>query len=320
MRILLIDADSTIPNLALMKLSTHYKNNGHIVDLKRLNIPYYPSRKKIHHKLDTEGYDLCFCSVIFPESFNYIHGDNIEFGGTGYSLEKNLPDEIEACEPDYTIYPENNISYGFLSRGCIRNCSFCFVPKKEGKIRKVNSVENIVRHPVTKFMDNNFLALYEANEIMQELIQKNIRHQFNQGLDIRLVDKTKSDLLSKLNYHKEYIFAFDNIKYKNIIEDKLSLMAWRKDWQFKFFVYVNPEMKIRETTDRIKILSDKKCLPYVMRDLSCWESDDKDFYTDIASWCNQPAFFKNMAFEEFMQRRTTNKKRIENSVRLFKTS
>ena len=251
MRILLIDADSTIPNLALMKLSTHYKNNGHIVDLNRLNIPYYPSRKKIHHKLDTEGYDLCFCSVIFPESFNYIHGDNIEFGGTGYSLEKNLPDEIEACEPDYTIYPENNISYGFLSRGCIRNCSFCFVPKKEGKIRKVNSVENIVRHPVTKFMDNNFLALYEANEIMQELIQKNIRHQFNQGLDIRLVDKTKSDLLSKLNYHKEYIFAFDNIKYKNIIEDKNSNIAIPVGAEATTFVPLRKELSNEDFEKKI---------------------------------------------------------------------
>jgi hypothetical protein len=317
MNILLIDADSTIPNLAIMKLSTFYKNINANVTVKRLNIPYYPNKKKHHITVATSNYDKCFCSVIFPGSLQYIHGDNIEFGGTGYSLTKNLPTEIEACEPDYTIYPENNISYGFLSRGCIRNCSFCFVPKKEGALKRVNSVDDIVKHPITKFLDNNFLALPDANIIMQELIQKNIKHQFNQGLDIRLVDKEKSQLLSNLNYHGEYIFAFDNIKYQDIIDTKLAIMDWRKDWQFKFFVYVHPDMPISDTTKRIKYLYKNKCLPYIMRDLSCWESINKNFYTDIAAWCNQPGFFKNMIFSEFMNKRTKNKERIKNSVTLF---
>ena len=317
MRVLLIDADSTIPNLALMKLSTHYKSIGWDVDLLKLNIQYYPNRKNQIKEIETIDYDQILCSVIFPRTLQYIKGDNIEYGGTGYSLEKTLPTEIECLEPDYSIYPENTISYGFITRGCIRNCYFCYVPKKEGSIRKVNEIENIVRHKKVKFMDNNILAYQGHKKELSKIVELGVRCQFNQGLDIRLLDKENSVLLSKLNYIGEYIFAFDDWKYRNIIDKKLELMLWRKDWQLKFFIYVNPEMPIADTINRIKYLHDKKCLPYIMRDLTCWDSPNKDFYTDIASWCNQPQFFKKMTFGEFLNRRTKNKNRIERSLKLY---
>lgn len=94
-----------------------------------------------------------------------------------------------------------------------------FVPKKEGYIHKVNNVEDIIRHKKVKFLDNNILAYEHHYNILEKLIELNIKCQFNQGLDIRLIDKNNSILLSKLNYLNEYIFAFDNIKYKNIIKE-----------------------------------------------------------------------------------------------------
>jgi hypothetical protein len=323
MKILLIDADSTIPNLALMKLSTYYKEKGNTIILRQLNIPYYPNRKKKIHIINTNKFDKIFCSIIFPGNNKYIKGNNIIFGGTGTDLSIKLPEEIENKKPDYSIYPKNNISYGFISRGCIRKCSFCFVPEKEGYIRQVNIIENIVRHKIVKFMDNNFLALPNCKELLQELIDKNIKCQFNQGLDIRIINQEISILLSKLNYYKEYIFAFDNIKYRNLIGDKLELLYWRRDWQFKFFVYVHPNMKIEDTLERIRYLGSKKCLPYIMRDITCWNSEYKDFYTDIASWCNQPSLFKKMTFKTFLEKRYLGKnrdKRINSSLNLYNLS
>lgn len=41
MKALLLDADSTIPNVALMKLSTYHKSQGDEVTLKELHITYY---------------------------------------------------------------------------------------------------------------------------------------------------------------------------------------------------------------------------------------------------------------------------------------
>lgn len=317
MNVLLIDADSKIPNLALMKLSTYHKSHGDSVDLIKLNLPYYPNRKKIFHYISND-YDKKYCSVIFDGNKRYIKGDNILFGGTGVNLDTTLLPEIESLEPDYTIYPNNIFSYGFITRGCIRKCSFCKVPKKEGYIHLVNEPENIIKHKITKFLDNNILAYNEHKRILQKLIDFKSKIQFNQGLDIRLIDSENSKLLSSLNYFGEYIFAFDNIKYKNIIQEKLKKLSWRHDWQFKFFVYIHPEMSLNETIERIKWLKNHKCLPYIMRDISCWNSEYNDFYVDIAAYCNQVNLFKKMDFDSFLEKRHTNKDRIIMSKKLYK--
>lgn len=303
MNVLLIDADSTIPNLALMKLSAYHKSVGNTVTLLCLNIPYYPSRIKTVHTIP-EGYDKVLCSVIFDGNKEYVQGSNIEFGGTGSGqLAKSLPNHIEALSPDYSIYPDNDISYGFISRGCIRKCSFCKVPEKEGSIRQIATIDEIVQHKTVKFLDNNILALPNHKDILQELVDKKIRCQFNQGLDLRLIDNENSILLSKLNYMGEYIFAFDNWAYKDFLETKLQLLKWRKDWQLKFFVYIHPDMPISETVNRIEWLRNNKCLPYIMRDIACWSSPNSDFYTDIASYCNQVAFFKKKPILDFLSQR-----------------
>lgn len=317
MKILLVDADSKIPNLALMKLSAFHKQKGDMITLLKLAISYYPNRRYKTHRLPS-GYDKVYCSVIFKGAKAFIKGQSIIYGGSGHSLSENLPKEIETIEPDYSIYPDNDTSYGFISRGCIRNCYFCDVPKKEGKLRQVSDLDKIIKHKKVKFLDNNFLALASHKQILGKLISLNIKCQFNQGLDIRLIDKGNSILLSRLNYIGEYMFSFDEWAYLKIIELKLPLLSWRKDWQFKFFVYCRPDMKIENITNRIKYLRNKKILPYLMRDIACWDSKYQSFYTDLAAWCNQPRLFKKMNFLDFLNKRHTRRnERIYNSNFLY---
>lgn len=315
MKVLLIDADSIIPNIPLMKLSAYHKLIGDDVELIHANLPYFPNRKKV--PFIVKAADKIYCSVVFDGNKEFIIGENIVFGGTGFDLSTNLPDEIEACHPDYSIYPNNNISYGFITRGCIRNCSFCKVPKKEGYIHKVACVKDIIRHKKVKFLDNNILALPEHKEILMELVNKNIKCQFNQGLDIRLLDSENSILLSKINYFGEYIFAFDNWKYKDLIEKKMSLLSWRKPYQLKFFVYVHPDMPLAETIKRIVWLKKNQCLPYIMRDINCWQSKNSDFFVDLAAYCNQVHLFKKMEFTEFLKKRHKNENRLIKSKSLW---
>jgi len=319
MKILLIDADSTIPNIPLMKLSTYHKDKGDEVKLVRANLPYYPNRKK--KLFFPEEADKTYCSVVFQGNKEYIRGKNIIFGGTGVDLTTNLSDEIEQGEPDYSIYPDNDTSYGFITRGCIRNCPFCVVPRKEGYIHKVADINTIIRHKKVKFLDNNILAYSKHREILTELVEKNIRCQFNQGLDIRLIDEVNSNLLSKLNYMGEYLFAFDSWSYKDTIEEKIEIIKWRKPWQLKFFIYVHPNMKLEETIKRVKWMKEHKCLPYLMRDISCWDSKYSKFYIDLAAYCNQPSFFKKMDFISYLEiirNRYKDKKRIDDNIKLWR--
>ena len=315
MKIVLVDADSVIPNIALMKLATWHKQKMDSVELLKLNLPYYPNRRK--RSVVIGAADRIYCSVVFEGNKDFIKGNDIVFGGTGVDLTTVLPNEVEECEPDYSIYPDNNTSYGFITRGCIRNCSFCKVPKKEGYIHKVADVDDIVRHKKVKFLDNNILAYPQHKNILSEIVEKKIRCQFNQGLDIRLIDADNSILLSKINYLGEYIFAFDNWKYKTMIEEKMAFLSWRKPYQLKFFIYIHPDMALRETVKRILWVRNHKCLPYIMRDISCWQDKYSDFFVDLASYCNQVRVFKKMEFSEFLERRHKKAERIASSKLLW---
>ena len=70
---------------------------------------------------------------------------NVEYGGTGFYYDKapKLPDDIEHIFPDYHLYDDfvkeqikkgvkpkdlkeyTDVSIGFTTRGCIRQCKFC---------------------------------------------------------------------------------------------------------------------------------------------------------------------------------------------------
>lgn len=163
MKIGLIDVDghSGFPNLALMKLSAWHKNNGDSVE-------WYSPMFSGHM-------DKVYMSKVFtfsPDFQYYIDAEEIVKAGTGYKdYTTVLPDEIENTFPDYSLYPQADYAIGFLTRGCIRNCPWCVVPKKEGKLHAVNTWQNIKR-PDSKrilFLDNNVLASDHGIHQIEEL-------------------------------------------------------------------------------------------------------------------------------------------------------
>ncbi len=59
---------------------------------------------------------------------------------------------IEALIPDYSIldqidykYPVHDAYLLYASRGCIRTCAFCGVPKLEGGLRETPSITAIIK-------------------------------------------------------------------------------------------------------------------------------------------------------------------------------
>lgn len=318
MKILLINVDSRW-NMAIRKMFSFFRKNNE-VDMINLGFSGYPhKRTKV---IDAADYDKVFVSNIFDinkDRVTVINCEDVTFGGIGSNNPHlQLPDEIEMTEPFY--YDDEDTSHGFITRGCIRNCWFCKVPKFEGKLKEYNTVESIVKHKKVKFYDNNILAYSKHMEVFQWLLDHpEIKCEFNQGLDFRLVNDENLAALSKLNYMGEYIFAFDEPKYQPLLEKKLILMKKyiSKPWKLKFYIYYHPSMDLKQLFDRVEWCRKNECLPYVMRDRACWDCDKKNFLIDYTAYCNQPAFFKNLTFEQFLEKRTKNEKRKTESLKTF---
>ncbi len=194
MKVSLIDVDGhNFPNLALMKIAAWHKAHGDIVDWY---MPLFSHPDKI------------YASKVFtftPDYIDYNPNDpQPTKGGTGYDIESKLPDEIESMQPDYDIYPPHlyDFAIGFLTRGCIRKCPWCVVPRKEGGIKEVGDIRKIGVKKNVILMDNNFLAA--SDDFIQEQLQLskrlNLRIDFNQALDARLVDCRKAAWLAGVKW------------------------------------------------------------------------------------------------------------------------
>ena len=326
MKILLINVDSPW-NMAIRKMYAYFTNQNHEVQMIDLKFSGYPHNRS--KQIDASGYDAVYVSNIFrrnAHNVTVLNCQNVEYGGIGSrNPEKQLSCEIEQMDPYY--FPDEDTDYIFITRGCIRNCLFCLVPKYEGKLREYNpDLSRMIKHKKVKFLDNNILAYEKHCEVFRYLIDHNIRCEFNQGLDFRLVNDTNLDLLSKLNYMGEYIFAFDDPKYEKMISQKITLIKKYipKAWKIKFYIYFNAEsMNVSEMIRRVEWCRKNECLPYIMRDENCWNAPNKDFLTDYAAYCNQPKYFKNISFERFLHDRhdkrykKPNHTRIQNSLEEF---
>lgn len=216
MRVLLLDLDiitkrRPFPNLALMKLSAYHKARGNEVFL---NFPLCLP-------------DLTFASCVFTWNARNTIGisPDASLGGSGIDLKTELPPEVEHIKPDYSLYANTNFSLGFTSRGCIRKCPWCLVPDKEGTIKPWAHIYEFWDHHHRKIvlLDNNLLASPNWKETLSELGKENVEVDFNQGLDIRLLDDEKVSFLKGLRT-RVLRFAFDDIAYEKAVRTGIELL------------------------------------------------------------------------------------------------
>ena len=233
MKIGLIDVDGhNFPNLPLMKISAWHKSKGDSVRW------YEPFDGLI------EKYDKVYLSKVFSFSHDYdlpIYADEIIKGGSGYCIElvdgkeiyradrdRNLPEDIEHIYPDYLIYPDltKNTAYGFLTRGCPRGCSFCHVKAKEGlKSYKVADLSEFWKgQKKIVLCDPNILACKDHLDLLQQLADSKAEINFNQGLDIRLINDKNLEIIKNMRLSNIHL-AFDRWQDKEIIEPKLRAFA-----------------------------------------------------------------------------------------------
>jgi hypothetical protein len=251
LKILLVDVDSTIPNIALGRLSTYWKARGASISFQQCKVPYHSTRPIPPITLDLQHFKKAYVSTIFKtshESVGIINEQNTELivGGSGVPDEIDpgpLPPEIAGCAVDYDLWPDNKTSYGFITRGCIRRCSFCEVHKREGNIRFESHPRDIIQHKTVKFLDNNFLAYPEHQAILWWLWKEKVLYQFNQGLDIRLLTEDAARIIGESRYKGDYIFAFDRMDDQKQIDRGLEIAKkYLPSYRCKFYLYVHPSM------------------------------------------------------------------------------
>ena len=350
LRIGLIDADlldhgTKHPNLALLKMSGYCKS-VQLQDGQFHNVRLVCSYSEISFDNDLSNidFDVIAISRVFkfttlPKHIQRLVDEHLAYyGGTGF-FEINgpaLPDEIEHHMPDYHLYDEYidiqtggdeskkkkhwddylNYSIGFTTRGCIRHCGFC-VNRLLSKVVEWSPVSEFLapERPNIYLWDDNIMAATPTlfKKVMESLMATNKSFQFRQGLDIRLMTDEKAELLSRVKYHGDFIFAFDHYKMddpnerKQVEQTIKGLKTWRRHCNKSTKLYVlvgydgQDEKDIEGAFYRIKVLMNFRCLPYIMRFEAYHQSRFKGLYIQIARWCNQPNFFKKMSFRQFCE-------------------
>ncbi len=259
-QVLLVDVDSKIPNLALMKVSAYYKSLGCEVGF------------------NVADPDIVYASIVFKQNRHDADGlkfwypdAKIDIGGSGYDLHKCLDPKIESMQPDYSIYPECDHYLGFTTRGCIRHCPFCIVPTKEGGFTIVYHISEICHGEDFNncvLMDNNILANRKHFfETADWLIDNNISVDFNQGLDARLFDQNIADKLAELKAFRTWRIAFDSMDYK---EDVLKAVRMMEDVGISLkhdvmcYVYCDSDKDVDDAVERCRILKNAGVTAYSM--------------------------------------------------------
>lgn len=294
MNIGILPVDSNYPNLALMKISSFHKSIGDHVEM--------------YNQLCR--YDKVYASKIFnftPDSLYFINSDQIERGGTGYYINKKLPEEIDKLQPDYSLYPINeNIAYGFLTRGCPNKCKWCIVPEKEGKVTPYMDVEEIAidgrDHLI--LMDNNILASDYGLCQLEKIANKKYHVDFNQGLDARLVNKDIALLLSKIKWIKRIRFGCDTPSQIISVEKAMKLLD---SFGFKgeYFLYCIL-LDFEESVNRVcHFRNNKRVIIHAQpfRSIIKKQNQIPQWQKDLAHWCDRKEIYRSCEFKDFSPRR-----------------
>lgn len=295
MRIGLIDVDGhNFPNLALMRISTYHKSIGDTVEWWWSDL--------IH-------YDVVYMSKIFSNAYSKdvpepMNADMVIKGGTGYcislgadgrehydqSKNTSLPEEIERCRPDYSIYPQIDFAISMTTRGCPRGCPFCHVANKEGRRSvKVADVKDFWNgQKEIRVLDSNITACKDKLELFRQYKETGATIDFTGGLDIRFLTDEDIEIINQTRLRRLH-FAWDN--------PKDNLEKYFRNFKEKFnrslkkgmvYVLTNYNSTIEEDLYRIYTLRDWGYDPYVM---VYNKPDAPKEIKRLQRWCNNKFIF-----------------------------
>lgn len=167
---------------------------------------------------------------------------------TSAPIEERIPDYSILEHIDYT-YPVRDAYFGYASRGCIRKCHFCGVPKLEGAQKEMPPLTQLVEGVSSRYgekkdlilMDNNITASSRYKEVMAEIRdlgftpgsvlergRKRLKRRvdFNQGVDARILAKSPMYLKEMATVCISPLrIAFDHMGVRKVYETSVRMAA-----------------------------------------------------------------------------------------------
>ena len=252
MKVALVNIEPKVENTVYMQIGKYHEQLGDTVEW------YSP--------LFHVEYDKIYCSSIFQFTNKKIVTADMVIGGTGFNVRSKLPSEIEACDLDYSIYPNCKTSYVWFSRGCYNSCPFCVVPTKEGKLRCAtpkNLNPNATRISV---MDNSFTALpeiafYDAIDFLKKV---NLPVDFECGLDCRIYQPERLvAICGSLKIYHQIRTAWDNPR-EDLRKDLLRMASVFGSSKIMVYVLIGYWSTPQEDLMRVQAIRELKLDPWVM--------------------------------------------------------
>jgi hypothetical protein len=215
MRVLLVEPDyyTRYPPLGLLKIGAYHRSKGDHIELVRgLKKPVTAPDLVYVTSLFTYAWKpvheaVAYYKVMFPNAEIHLGGiyasllpEHAKLSGA-HVVHQGLMPEAENLMPAYDLVPTWHASILFASRGCIRRCGFCSVPKLEGRPNNLKYGIRSLIYPTHKrviLWDNNILGNANWRDIFDELIELQLKVDFNQGLDARLMTDEAAEKLGRI--------------------------------------------------------------------------------------------------------------------------
>lgn len=286
MKVALFAQDSKMPNIAIMKLSSWHKSQGDQVVLN-------PSSPR--------GFDRTYVSIILTSSRKSARDiaavfPNTQIGGTGWSINTTLPDAVEKMAPDFQLYTPQDLyplmrgaksreakmaaaeglvraGIGFSARGCINSnsslcSSFCCVPAKEGAIRQVASIRDLL-NPVSGskdlfLLDNSFISDPLFVEKVEEMNELGLTVDIQSGIDLRRLTEDKAQALASLRHRSGLRMAWDQIEQENLILQGINTLKKFYKRDKTCYMLIGHGSTEAEDMMRVRKLHENGVRPYVM--------------------------------------------------------
>ena len=278
-----------------MQIAAHHRKRGDTVDWWR--------------PLTDHLFDLVYCSSLFDFTDKSEVPKSAICGGTGFDISSRLSGDIEGCNLDYSVYPNCQTTYLWFSRGCVRNCAWCVVPEKEGRIHPVSPANLNPNGKYITVCDNNFFANPLWRMSIDYLVKIGQPVDM-QGIDIRGITDEQGRALIRLRHYKRIKFAWDNAAecghevLTRPLTDEWQILAgikrltkYIKPYRLMCYVLVGFNSTEDQDLYRIETLRELGIDPFVM------PFDKTDLYQrTLARWVNHKAIFKKVKWREYNSR------------------